>query len=201
MENPRDNLLGQIDLGGINSKGEDVLLIDFPLDVTNIPAWMVGQMCNEAWTHFADKINLAYKDSSNYWFRQAHNLFLLSLPLMHVGCPIGYFISVVLFCVGQREVSTRLNKIGDKLQKICHEQTLLCPGLVFHARRELGDTNNGSRTVDCFLYYIHVLREDGTNNDENPFLGRIDTRSAKVLIGNENGFGCKDLNVPMNIEG
>ena len=42
MENPIDNLLGQIDLGGINPKGEDVLLIDFPLDVTNIPAWMVG---------------------------------------------------------------------------------------------------------------------------------------------------------------
>jgi len=42
MENSTDNLLGQIDLGGINSKGEDVLLIDFPLDVAHIPAWMVG---------------------------------------------------------------------------------------------------------------------------------------------------------------
>ncbi len=42
MENPVDNLLGLIDLGGINSKGEDVLLIDFPLDVTKVPAWMVG---------------------------------------------------------------------------------------------------------------------------------------------------------------
>ena len=161
-------------------------------------------MSDESWANFADKINRAYEDSSIYWFRQSHNLFFLSLPLAHGYSILGllaFFISLALYCAGELAVRTRLNKTGDRLKKICYEQTLLCPGLAFHARRELGDTNNASRTVDCWLYYIHVLREDDANNDENPFAGRVDARSAKVLVGNESGFGFKDLNLPMNIEG